>query len=263
MTESIHEILLSREELVYLLRSGNAQGVAGMKIAELELEEAEVQKISDQGRQSLKARGLVGADNLPQADLLNMADVVGQRDLAVILARGVRAYGQQLFVYNLLGDDIVEHTLPEVGIHRWMSLDSLEAFFKRIQDFVPLAVVNLKDRVMLSINQADVDFLRLNVNDKKWAEARQRLSTLGAPADWVEPLLAAMGQPFITLSMAILLLDAGEVVSGTSAAIFADEGSSWGIWPGEKEGQLLLFPTGITDLFNAIADALEESAGVD
>jgi hypothetical protein len=91
MTASLNEILLNREELVYLLCSGNAQGVVGMKIAELNLDEAEQLIIADKGRQSLKARGLVDAGNQPIPELLRMAKVVGKRDLAVMLVRGVRA----------------------------------------------------------------------------------------------------------------------------------------------------------------------------
>lgn len=78
--------------------------------------------------------------------------------------------------------------------------------------------------------------------------------------DLIMPFIHALEQPEFTLSLACLQIENDEALDASSTSIFADQQSAWGIWPDNMEADppiLLIFPSGITDIYNAVTDWLE------
>jgi len=266
MTNFFDEIILSRAELVYCLYTLGAREVVGMELGEFDLPQPQLDALLREGEQRLIARSLLVDDVQAQTrqispDLLEMVRALAFRPIAFILVRGLKGYGQQLFVMNFHEGKIVEHTLPEEGKHRLMLMSSLKDLFARLDRLVPLEAVIQEGRPEVIIAQDEFEALRVLADSGSQDEAITKLTALGFPEDMAHQMLQALANPQFTLSLACLKIEDKTIVEAFSVAIFADEMSSWGIWPAAMESdppQLLIRPSGINDIWSVFLKWLDE-----
>jgi len=264
MAQEPTELILSRAELVYVLNALQATRIVGVDLKEFTCPRQKLEALLEEAEQSLIARSLLTVDNQSQTRLLapELVEMVGAlafRSLAFVLVRGVRGKGQQLFIFNLYQDIMVEHTQPQDGIHRLALISTLEDLFARIESLVPLQPVIREGRPEFTIAQTEFERLRQQVQAGGNGEALSTLVAAGLAEDLAPLLIQALQNPLFTLSLACLECEGDAVVDASSVAIFADEQSAWGIWQGTADvdaPQLLIFPTGINDVRSAFIDWL-------
>jgi hypothetical protein len=253
------EIILSRAELIFLLKQMGASHVAGVELPELSAAPVTLDPILVEGKQALIARQLINATGEMVPELKDSMDILANRDMALILARGMKGLGQQLFVFNFKGDQILEHTRPTDKTHRLAGIKDQDALLDRVRELVPLLAVEPNGRLVFEIKAGAFSQVRKLAGAGDLKLALGILKTNGWDPDLAENFLQTLGKLEMTFSIACLVTRAGEVVDGSSAAILASETASWGIWPGDKSGDepvYLVFPTGITDVVAAVTNWL-------
>lgn len=256
MAQESVALVLSRAELVYVLNALQATKIIGVDLSEFDLPPGRFQTLLQDAEQSLVDSSLLTVEEKDQKRLLDpgLVGLVGALpfcSLAFVLVRGVRGQGQQMFIHNFYEDIIVEHTLPQEGLHRLAAFDSLESFFARVDNLVPLKPVIVENRPQLSISESGFEELRQSVQAGEDGKAQSRLTACGLEEDLAPALLQALRDPLFTLSLACLECEKSTVINAHSLAVFADEQSAWGIWQetGDKDDpDLLVLPTGINDV---------------
>jgi len=264
MIESFDELVISRSELIYVLNALQAKHVVGVDIKEFELTPSGLESLLQKAEKNLIASNLVTIDPSTQTRQINpiligMIGALAFRSAAFVLVRGVRDKGQQLFIFNVYQDIIVEHTQPQQSLHRLAVLEDLDAFFSRIDQLVPLHSVITKDRPQFVMSQTAFQDIQQNKGLQDY-EIAQTLVKAGLSKDLTLPFIQAFQNPIITFSLAILSCEQDTAVDASSATIFADENSAWGVWGGVegiRETDCLVFPTGTNDIKVAFADWLD------
>lgn len=262
--QQTRELILSRADLVYVLNALQATRIVGVELQEFTWPQQRFDALLKEAEQSLIERSLLTLDDQTQTrllapELVGMVGALALRSHAFVLVRGVRGKGQQLFIFNLHQDIMVEHTQLQEGSHRLALVGTLEDLFARIEDLVPLQPVIREGRPEVTIAQTEFERLRQQVQAGDTGEARSILVAAGSAGDLVPLLLQALQNPLFTLSLACLECERDKVIDASSVAIFADEQSSWGIWPSTADTDapsLLIFPTGINDVRSAFIDWL-------
>jgi len=264
MVQEPMELILSRAELVYVLNALQASRIVGVELTEFAWPQQQFDALLREAEQGLVSRSLLTVDAQSQRrllapELVEMAGVLAFRSLAFALIRGVRDKGQQLFVFNLYQDLMVEHTLPQEGMHRLVPIGAPEDLFARVESLVPLQPVRRKGRPLFTMAQSRFERMRQGVQTKSASEVMSILVTAGLAEGLVSLFIQALQNPLFTLSLACLECEGNTVVAASSVAVFADEQSSWGIWSGAADvdpSRLLIFPTGINDIQSAFVDWL-------
>lgn len=257
MTESNQsEIILSRSELIYLLHGLNCKTAVGITLDELELPEEDLQDHLNKGSQDLAKHSLLPVPTYVQ----ELVEAVGKRDMALIAVRGINKLGRQLFVFNFYKDKIIEHTLPTEGIHRLAVIDSFDALIQRFKQIVPLAPVEQSGRPKFKITQPEFEAVVNQAQSGQTTQAEKSLLRAGLPKEFSKYLLRALKTPEFFLSLACIAVENDTAVNASSASIFADQQSAWGIWPYDMTASpplMIIFPSGVTDVYNAIQDWYE------
>ena len=264
MTQESTALVLSRTELVYVLNTLQASKIIGVELKELDLPQEQFEALLQGAEQSLAASSLLTLDEQAQErllvpELVGLVEALPFCSLAFVVVRGVRGKGQQMFIFNFYKDIIVEHTMPQEGLHRLVAIGSLEDFFARVESLVPLKPVIVEERPQLSISQAGFEELRQIVQADSDGAAQSILIASGLEEDLASALVQALGNPQFTLSLACLECEQSTVIDANSVAVFADEQSAWGIWQGTVDGddsEILILPTGINDVRSMIVSWL-------
>jgi len=264
MAQKPMELILSRAELVYVLNALQASRIVGVELREFTWPQQQFDALLQEAEQSLISRSLLTVDAQTQRrllapELVEMVSVLAFRSLAFALVRGVRDKGQQLFVFSLYQDTIVEHTQPQEGMHRLAVIGTPEDLFARVESLVPLQPVLRGGRPQFTMVQKQFERMRQSVQTNNTSEAMSILVAAGLAEGLVPSFIRALQKPLFTLSLACLECEGDTVVVASSVAAFADEQSSWGIWSGAADVdafQLLIFPTGINDIQSAFIDWL-------
>ena len=254
------ELILSRAELIFLLKQMGAAQVAGVDLPELAAGAVNLEGVLAEGKQTLLSRSLISTAGTAVPELLAVMAVLAHCDMALILVRGMKGIGQQLFVFDFLDEQILEHIRPDEKTHRLVWIQNKAALLDRVTQLVPLVAVEAQGRFLFEIKVAAFNQARKLA---KMGEAKQALDIL-IQQDWApdlaENFLHTLDQLEFTLSLACLKTRNGEVVDASSVAVLASADASWGIWPGDQSDEepgYSVFPTGITDLYEAITGWLD------
>jgi len=259
------DLIMSRAELVYVLNALQTNRIVGIDLKEFGLTKQQFQDLLREGEQSLLDRSLLEVDDATQNRLLapalvGMVGALAFRSIAVVLVRGSRGEGQQMFVFNLYQDTMIEHTQPQEGVHRLALIPTLADMYLRMEDLVPLHPVTMEDRPKFIIPQAEFEDIQRKVQEDEDVEAAGALATAGLDEELTPSLVQALQNPMVALSLAFLKCEEDRVVDARSLAVFANEQSSWGIWSRQEETdtpQFIIFPTGINDVWLAFVDWIE------
>ena len=250
-----NEFILSRAELVYLLHELKCKTVVGVNLKELNQSDEELSVSLKQGQTLLNKK----KDTVDYSQLVEFVEVLGKRDIGIVMIRGIKNLGRQLFIFNFYNGKIIEHTMPEEGFYRLALIPSFDALIERLKQIVSLAAVNMNDREINKISQPDFENIIKFVQSGNIHEAEKILEQTDFNQAYYGYLLQAIGEPEFTLSIACFKIQNDTAMETSSVSIFADQQSSWGVWPGEMEATppiLYLFPSGITDVFNTFSDWL-------
>lgn len=259
------ELILSRAELVYVLNALQVRRIVGVELEEFGWPEDKFARLIQKAEQTLISRSLLTIDPETQTrllvpELVGMVGTLAFRSVAFVLIRGVRDKGQQLFVYNLHKEAVVEHTLPRDGVHRLAHIGTPKDLFSRIESLAPLELVRREGRPQFTIEQREFESVRKNVQSNGSVKiATSVLAGAGLGKDLIPVFIQSLKNPLLTLSLAYLECEDDTITAASSVAVFADEQSSWGIWSGAVDvnpSELLIFPTGINDLKSAFTDWL-------
>ena len=259
------DLIMSRAELVYVLNALQTNRIVGIDLKEFGLTKQQFQDLLREGEQSLLDRSLLEVDDATQNRLLapalvGMVGALAFRSIAVVLVRGSRGEGQQMFVFNLYQDTMIEHTQPQEGVHRLALIPTLADMYLRMEDLVPLHPVTMEDRPKFIIPQAEFEDIQRKVQEDEDVEAAGALATAGLDEELTPVLVQVLQNPMVALSLAFLKCEEDRVVDARSLAVFANEQSSWGIWSRQEETdtpQFIIFPTGINDVWLAFVDWIE------
>jgi hypothetical protein len=254
MSSSEKEIFLSRPELLYLLNAFGSRHVVGLKLDEFGWSQQRLAQFLDEGKQILIARSLLTeTENFPADDILaDMIRVIAFRSIALLLVRGVKGRGQQLYIFNHYQNRIVEHTMPEDGMHRLMEIQNPEELILRLANLIPLQSVLLEHKIQFEVSQQEFEEIVNNSKlDAKKARILSFLETQGLSIEHASMFIEALISPELTISLACLAIDNDEAYEAQSVAIFADQDSSWGVWPMDMPAdppKLEVYPTGINHI---------------
>lgn len=264
MMKSFNELVMSRGELIYVLNALQAKNIVGVDLKEFDLPPAELDELLQKAEKDLIASDLLTIDPQTQTRELNpiligMVGALAFRSTAFVLIRGVSDKGQQLFIFNFYQDVIVEHTQPKEGLHRLAAIENLDTLLDRIDELVPLHTVITEDRPQFIMSQTSFEELQQNIEAMENHEIIPILTKAGLEQDLTSPFIQALRNPIFSLALAFLDCEEDKAVNASSAAIFADENSAWGVWSG-VEGisgtDCLVFPTGVNDIKAALIDWL-------
>ena len=258
------EIMLSRPELVYILNALQAQQIVGVELEEFSLPQPQFNELLQQAEQQLIRRSLLRIDENSNArtlapGLVAMVGALAFRSMAIILVRGIQGKGQQLFVFNLYHDIFVEHTLPQEGVHRLMSIDTADALFMRLEDLVPLHPVTVQGRPRITMEQDEFKRLYDTIQSGTVDLTLAGLLSKKVGDEIAQTLVTTLQKPLVTLSLACFEVHDDIATDASSVAVFADEYSSWGLWQDADDpnpSHLVIFPTGINDIRAAFAQWL-------
>lgn len=262
--QTTEELVISRAELIYVLNTLHVTRIVGMELKEFALPKLQLDAMLRDGEHSLIARSQLTVNQQTRSFVLSptaigLVRALAFRDLAFILIRGVRGKGQQLFVFNRYQNMLVEHTLPRASQHRLATVGTLDDLFARLESLVPLQPVLREDRPEFTITPVRFEQARQQIQTGQVSEAISTLVAAGLDENLAPLLVQSLQKPLFTLSLACVKCERDMAVAVSSVAVFADEKSSWGIWPDmaeENNHDLLVFPTGINDIKSAFIDWL-------
>lgn len=261
MKKNLNEIILSHNEFVYLLRLLDCMGIAGMTLEELK--DTPANKIFEAGtKDKLMEKSFIKIKKgnvVIQPRILKLIYPVAKRDMAFVLIRGIKGIGEQLFVFNCFKNEIIEHTLPDENTHRLALISSFQRLIERFNELVPLNAVKQDGRPECIVDQPGFEAFINGVikSQLKEYEIENKLSGFGFDKNYNHHFLQALKFPELTISIACLYIVKDQIEYATSVSIFADMESSWGIWPhkmDESPPLLMVFPTGIADVFSVVSD---------
>lgn len=260
MGKVIAEVIISHAELIYVLHRIKAKNLVGMELKEFSLPNEKLDEILELGLKSLISRSVIDPKTLEiSSELIDLVRAIGFREFAVILVRGIRGKGKQIYIFNFYGNSIVEHTQPEENKHRLKVIASFEDFINRIEQLVPIKPVFSENRLQYHINTIDFERIQ-DLSIKNPEEARQKLLSNGVSESSALLLLSILSNPILTFSIACLVVKKNTIVEANSVAIFADEISSWGVWSSKttkNKLDWLIMPTGINDVKMSLIKWLE------
>lgn len=251
-------IILSRAELIFLMNSISAKHLAGIELKEFNLPRANLQKLIRTGKQSLISRSLVDKQTLESASKLkSMVKTISSRDRAIILVRGIRSKGQQLFIYNFYKNSLVQHTMPEEGLHCLKKVNTAADMLNYINQLILLKPVALKDkRVTFSMPREKFLEIQKIASINNINEACKQLMSFGISEGRALLLTKSFLRPMFTMSLGCLKIKKDEVADMISFSVFAIEGDAWGIWPGEIRSEIKLLPVDGGDILAMLEDWL-------
>jgi len=215
-------ITLDRSEFVVLMDAVEADAVVGIDPAEiLPTDEAQLKALLEKGLQLLKERGAVREVddvNVMDIDLLSMAMLVANPEIAVITTRDNPGLGQQLFLHYAAGDVVVEQTLPDPNHHRWALVPGLAGLVERL-----LGILLVEDPsgkpFAGSIKQAAFLEAKQLIEADQLEQGRTKLLASGLSGTGVDDLVEAIASPKFGGMVAILECENGEAVDARNLAL--------------------------------------------
>jgi hypothetical protein len=265
MVSAFRELIISRRELVYVLNALQVKNIVGVNLEELELPSSEFEALLREAEEELIASELLTID--PESHnreleptLVGMIGALAFRHTAFVLVRGVHEKGQQLFIFNVYQDVIVEHTQPQEDLHRLFLIESMEDLFERLDQLIPLHTVIVENRPTFVMEMAEFEEMQQRIEELEDSVIRQMLVQADLEPGLTSPFIQALRNPLFTFSLAFLHCENSTATAASSAAIFADQNSAWGVWGGVEginDEDCLIFPTGINDIKSALVDWLD------
>jgi hypothetical protein len=259
-------IILSRAELLAALNHYGTRDIIGSKFSETDLDENKIQAVLEEGNNKLVDRNL--GEYSPDKNKIKLNSKFESfikplvyRDLALILIVGVKGKGQFPLVYFKFEGGIVEHIVNEDRTHTLTIFTEIADLLQRFIELVPLQSVIRKGRQKFEIEHSFFEnIVKLSKDEKRGTQkVSKELERLNIDNIVASKVASALTKPDVTISLALVLCEGDKVSEASSFAIFADQESSWGIWPKETDSDPPLFwlmPSGINDVHSALIDWL-------
>ena len=257
------EFVLSRPALIYIAQQLGIKYIIGVELDEFKLPAQELRNIINKGKKQLIDQGFLSSRNtrlINSSSLNDLVKTIGFRDLAFVLIREIRGVGKQLFMFNFFDNFIVEHTFPVEGMHRLALISTTEELYKRLGQLLPLSPVYQDGRPEFRISKSAFESALQILKSGDKGSAVLIFKESGLKPDLLERFMSCLELPEFTLSIACFLIKNDKVRNTSSASIFADQHSAWGIWPDNMKIDppiMLVFPSGITDIYSAVQDWLK------
>ena len=215
-------ITLDRSEFVVLMDAVEANAVVGIDPAKIvPQDEAQLKALLEAGLERLKERGalrVVDDVNILDIDLLSMAMLVANPEIAVITTRDNPGLGQQLFLHYAAGDVIVEQTLPDQTHHRWaLVAGGQTGLVERLLGILP--VEGGAAQFSARIKQADFLEAKSLIEAGQADQGRARFQQAGLSGPGVEGLIDAIARPKFGGMVAVLQWRDGEPTDARNLAL--------------------------------------------
>ena len=238
-------LLLDRDEFLVLLNATGAQGVIGLNQDELfPASIDDLRRSVEVGQRKLAARGLLqqapdGVFELSELVLM-IATVVAAPDLAVISMRDVPKRGRQLLLHYLVGDFVVEQTLPAEGQHRLATLPNRAALVSRLVEFFSIKT-SLPHETQTQLPEADFNALVAEAITDRSA-VFERLISAGVTAETAALLVETLVEPLLRGTVALLRIREATISDGRNPALAIGLRAAWAFFqtvPGEPRVTLM------------------------
>lgn len=212
---------LDRSEFLVLMDAVEADAVVGIDPARLiPQDEGQLRSLMEAGFERLKERGalrVVDDVNIMDIDLLSMALLVANPEIAVITTRDNPGLGQQLFLHYAAGDVIVEQTLPDQTHHRWALVAGQTGLVERVLGILP--VQGGATAFSARIKQADFLEAKSLIEAGQADQGRARFRQAGLSGPGVEGLIDAIARPKFGGMVAALQCRHGEATDARNLAL--------------------------------------------
>ena len=227
--------VLERSEFLVLMDAVEAGGVIGLDDTRIVPDDdSQHRALIEKGLRLLKERGAlreVDDVNILDIDLLSMALLVANPEIAVMTTRDNPGLGQQLFLHYVADEVVVEQTLPTDHEHRWALVPGRVALVERILGILP--VKEEAARLQPVCRMLPEEFLTAKrlIEIHEADQARAVLRQQGAADDAIDRLAAAIASPEFGGQVAVLRCERGEVVDGRNLAVVQGGGTAFLIKP--------------------------------
>ena len=227
--------VLERSEFLVLMDAVEARGVIGLSDSQIVPDDdSQHRALLEKGLGLLKVRGAlreVDDVNILDIDLLSMALLVANPEIAVITTRDNPGLGQQRFLHYVADEVVVEQTLPTDHEHRWALVPGRVALVERILGILP--VKEAAGRVQSVCHMLPEEFLeaKRSIETRATDLARAALRQHGAADAAIDRLAAAIARPEFGGQVAVLRCERGEVVDGRNLAVVQGGGAAFLIRP--------------------------------
>lgn len=216
-------ITLDRSEFVVLMDAVDADEVVGLNPdALVPSDDTQLKALLDKGLDLLQKRGalkVIDDVNILNIDLLSMAVLMANPEVAVITTRDNPGLGQQLFLHYAAGDVIVEQTLPTADQHRWALVPSQTALTERIVGILPVQTETSRTSLTLKIEQEEFLKAKQLIESGNTQGALEILKTRGLIGELANQLVAAIAQPTFGGTVAVLQCRQGEIKDARNLAV--------------------------------------------
>jgi hypothetical protein len=220
-------IILDRSEFVVLMDAVDADEIVGLNTdAMVPTDETQLKAMLDKGLDLLQKRGalrVVDDVNILNVDLLSMAVLVANPEVAVITTRDNPGLGQQLFLHYAAGDVIVEQTLPSAEQHRWALVPGQAALAERVVGILPVQAEAGPSSFSFRIEQDDFLKAKQFIETGQRAEGLKIFQSQGLTSDQADQLAAIIAKPTFGGSVAVLQCRHGEIVDARNLAVAQGE----------------------------------------
>jgi hypothetical protein len=199
-----------------------AENVIGVDSNELVPDDDTQHKaLLEKGLSLLKERGAVREVddvNIMDIDLLSMAMLVANPEIAVVTTRDTPGLGQQLFFHYAADEVIVEQTLPDQFHHRWALVPGQTGLVERLLGILPVEnsgkpqfVGSLKEEAFLEAKGL--------IENNEIEEGRARFQAAGVTGPGLDGLVDAIAHPKFGGMVAILQVRNNEATDARNLAL--------------------------------------------
>lgn len=199
-----------------------AENVIGVNADELVPDDDTQHKaLLEKGLALLKERGAVREVddvNIMDMDLLSMAMLVANPEIAVVTSRDNPGLGQQLFFHYAAGDVVVEQTLPDEFHHRWALVPGQTGLVERLLGILPVENPG-KVQFKGAINGDAFLEAKEMIEANQIAEGRSRLEAAGLKGPGLDGLVDAIAHPKFGGMVAILQVRHNEATDARNLAV--------------------------------------------
>ncbi len=226
-------MVLSREEIYYLMNALGARAMIGLGAAEND------PVVLKRGRESLMQRGLVttetGGDRINEWLLLLVTTSFFPQG-ALTVVRDLPEIGKQVLLFFRRDQSMVLHTFPEQFSHRLAPLDGLEQIIDLLLRWFPLtAYPQSESNLMLTTERFEE--LRDKAEAHQKDAALQVLSSCTVSDEEKRNLIEAIENRTISGSFAVMQCEGDTITQAYSIAVVAGPSTAWLISQPEDDPQ--------------------------
>jgi hypothetical protein len=246
-TSDIPSLLVSREELVFLLSLLQADQIPGMDEDPLRnLSKDQQTLVLAQAERSLRAKGLADVDTqgrltVREAVLMLVGTCAFPEFMVAVHRFPSDSPGQRVF-YNGRNGVIVAHERPEAPLHRFSFINDRAGLFEQILALGAVAANERPDTPVFETNQEALQSARETLQLNR-ATSVATLVKSGMKAQTAEQLCSLLGKSHVVATIHAMYMTGANEARQEAITLISNETATWRSenLPG---GKILLIPSG-------------------